>query len=186
MHSGGGRNRAANSVRSLPRLRGRVREGAGKQKLMADFPRVPRWHVSTKQRVRARSLRANSTDTERIIWSALRAHRMSGASFRRQTPIGPYVVDFVCHAAKLVIEIDGGQHFESRQEQRDARRDAYLANKGFRVLRFDNHDVLANREGVLETIAAAIGLAPSLALPRKRGRGRKRDARGAYCDTGTR
>src|SRR6516225_5578079 len=131
------------------------------------------WHVSTKQRVRARSLRTNSTNAERIIWSALRAHRMHGASFRRQTPIGPYVVDFVCHAAGLVIEIDGGQHFESKQEQRDARRDAYLAGKGFRVLRFNNYDVMINRQGVLETIAAAIERAPSLTLPRKRGRGRK-------------
>jgi very-short-patch-repair endonuclease len=98
---------------------------------------------------------------------------MNGASFRRQTPIGPYVVDFVCHAAKLVIEIDGGQHFESRKEQRDARRDAYLANKGFRVLRFNNHDVMTNRQGVLETIAAAVGLAPSLTLQRGRERERR-------------
>src|SRR6516164_2772783 len=127
---------------------------------MAELPQAPRWHVSTKQRVRARSLRANSTDAERIMWSALRAHRMSGASFRRQTPIGPYVVDFICHAARLVIEIDGGPHFESKQEQRDARRDAYLAGKGFRVLRFNNHDVMVNRQGVLETIAAAIERRP--------------------------
>jgi very-short-patch-repair endonuclease len=134
---------------------------------MANFQKAARWHVSTKQRIRARSLRVNSTDTERIIWSALRGHRMNGATFRRQTPIGPYIVDFVCHAAKLVIEIDGGQHFESRQEQRDTRRDAYLANKGFRVLRFNNHDVMTNREGVLETIAAAVGLAPSLTLQPK-------------------
>src|ERR1700751_4465505 len=144
---------------------------------MANFQKAARWHVSTRQRIRARSLRVNSTDTERIIWSALRGHRMNGASFRRQTPIGPYVVDFVCHAAKLVIEIDGGQHFESRQEQRDARRDAYLANKGFRVLRFNNHDVMTNRQGVLETIAAAVGLAPSLTLPRKRGREHERRQR---------
>ena len=109
---------------------------------------------------------------------------MNGATFRRQTPIGPYIVDFVCHAAKLVIEIDGGQHFESRQEQRDTRRDAYLANKGFRVLRFNNHDVMTNREGVLETIAAAVGLAPSLTL--QPGRGRKRRPRGPYCGMGTR
>src|SRR6201997_2878539 len=140
---------------------------------MANFPKAARWHVSTRQRIRARSLRVNSTDTERIIWSALRGHRMNGASFRRQTPIGPYVVDFVCHAAGLVIEIDGGQHFESKQEQRDARRDAYHAGKGFRVLRFNTPDVMLNRQGVLETIAAAIERAPSLALPRKRGRGRK-------------
>ena len=70
--------------------------------------------------------------------------------------MGPYVVDFICHAARLAIEIDGGQHFESKQEQRDARRDAYLASKGFRVLRFNNYDVMINRQGVLETIAAAI------------------------------
>jgi very-short-patch-repair endonuclease len=140
---------------------------------MAKLPQAPRWHVSTKQRVRARSLRANSTDAERIIWSALRAHRLNGASFRRQTPIGPYVVDFICHAARLAIEIDGGQHFESKQEQRDARRDAYLTGKGYRVQRFNNYDVMINRQGVRETIAAAIGRAPSLTLPRKRGRGRK-------------
>src|SRR6266516_1258102 len=94
---------------------------------------APRWHISTKQRVRARSLRANSTDAERIIWSALRAHRMNGASFRRQTPIGPYVMDFVCHAAKLVIELDGGQHYEASNMKRDARRDAFLVSKGYRV-----------------------------------------------------
>ena len=97
---------------------------------------------------------------------------MKGASFRRQAPIGPYIVDFVCHAASLVIELDGGQHFELRQEQRDAQRDAFLAGKGFRVLRYSNYDVMANRAGVLETIAAAIEHAPSLTLPRKRGRGR--------------
>ncbi len=139
--------------------------------MTTEFAKTPRWHVSTKQRVRARSLRANFTNAERIIWSALRAHRMNGASFRRQTPIGPYIVDFACHAARLVIEIDGGQHFESKEEQRDARRDAYLTGKGFRVLRFNNHDVMSNRQGVLETIAAAIEHAPSLSLPRKRGRG---------------
>src|SRR5262245_59685713 len=96
---------------------------------------------------------------------------MNGASFRRQSPIGPYVVDFVCYAARLVIEIDGGQHFESKQEQRDARRDTYLAGKGFRVLRFNNHDVTTNRQGVLETIAAAIEHAPPLAPPRTRATG---------------
>jgi len=133
--------------------------------VIAERAKAPGWHVSTKQRVRARSLRANSTEAERIIWSALRAHRSNGASFRRQTPIGPYVVDFICHAARLVIEIDGGQHFESKQEQRDARRDAYLASKGFRVLRFNNYDVMINRQGVLETIAAAIELTPPWPSP---------------------
>jgi very-short-patch-repair endonuclease len=105
-----------------------------------------------------------------MIWNALRAHRLNGASFRRQTPIGPYVADFVCHAANLVIELDGGQHFEDANAQRDVQRDAFLASKGFRVLRFNNHDVMTNRQGVLETIAAALAVAPSPTLPRKRGR----------------
>jgi very-short-patch-repair endonuclease len=139
---------------------------------VADESKAPSWHLSTKQLVRARTLRGNSTDAERLIWAALRGHRMKGASFRRQAPIGPYIVDFVCHAAALAIEIDGGQHFESRQEQRDARRDAFLVSKGLRVLRFSNYDVMSNRAGVLETIAAAVESAPSLTLRRKRGRGR--------------
>jgi very-short-patch-repair endonuclease len=138
--------------------------------MMTDVPKPPTWHLSTKQLTRARALRQNSTDAEKLIWAALRGHRMQGASFRRQAPIGPYIVDFLCHAAKLAIEIDGGQHFESKHEQRDARRDAFLARKGLRVLRFSNHDVMTNRAGVLETIAAAIAHAPSPPLPRKRGR----------------
>jgi len=104
------------------------------------------------------------------MWHALRAHRLNGASFRRQTPIGPYVADFVCHAMNLVVEIDGGQHFEAEHTKRDARRNAYLASKGFRVLRFNNLDVLTNKQGVLETIMAALVAAPSPTLPRKRGR----------------
>jgi very-short-patch-repair endonuclease len=140
---------------------------------MTEVPKPPVWQVSTTQRSRARALRATSTDAERLIWAALRAHRMNGASFRRQTPIGLYIADFVCHAANLVIEIDGGQHFESDHKRRDAWRDAFLARKGFRVLRFNNHDVMTNREGVLQTISAAVAHAPSLSLPRKRGRGRR-------------
>jgi len=138
---------------------------------MTESPTRPSWNLSTKQLIRARSLRTNSTDAERIIWSAVRAHRMNGASFRRQAPIGPFIVDFICHDAQLVIELDGGQHFESEHARRDARRDAFLRAKGFRVLRFNNYDVMSNRQGVLEMIAAAVDSAPSLTLPRKRGRG---------------
>jgi very-short-patch-repair endonuclease len=134
---------------------------------MADAPKSPTWQVSTKQRSHARSLRRNSTDAERIIWNAIRAHRVHGASFRRQTPIGPYIVDFACHDTRLVVEIDGGQHFEPEHLRRDARRDAFLSSKGYRVLRFNNHDVMTNRQGVLETIASAIARTPSPPLPRK-------------------
>ena len=131
----------------------------------------PSWKVSSRLRTNARALRRNSTDVERILWSELRDHRLIGAGFRRQVPIENYVADFVCHAAKVVIEIDGGQHFSDRGERADARRSAVIEAKGFQVLRFNNRDVMANRAGVLETIAAAVAArAPTLTLPRKRGR----------------
>ena len=95
---------------------------------------------------------------------------MNGASFRRQTPIGPYIVDFLCHNARLIIEIDGGQHFKATHQRRDARRDAFLASKDYRVIRFNNYDVMTNRQGVFESIAAKLAVAPSPPLPRKRGR----------------
>jgi very-short-patch-repair endonuclease len=147
-----------------PPLAGEGREGAG---------RGPTWRVNPKQRQRARTLRRDLTKAERIVWYGLRAHRLDGAGFRRQTPIGPYIVDFMSHAAKLIIEIDGGQHFDDAGEAGDKRRDVFLASKGFRVLRFSNHDVMTNRMGVLETIAAAVrdARAPSLPSPASGGGG---------------
>jgi very-short-patch-repair endonuclease len=131
----------------------------------------PSWKVSSRLRTNALALRRNSTDAERILWSELRDHRLGGVGFRRQAPIEKYIVDFVCHAAKLVIELDGGQHFSDQGERADARRSAIIEAKGFQVLRFNNHDVMTNRAGVLETIAATIATrAPTLTLPRKRGR----------------
>jgi very-short-patch-repair endonuclease len=136
-----------------------------------DEKKTPTWKVPSRLRSNARALRKNSTDAERILWSELRDHRLNGASFRRQAPIATYIADFVCHAAKLVIELDGGQHFSDTQEASDARRSAVIEAKGFRVLRFSNHDVMANRVGVLETIVAAVAArAPTLTLPRKRER----------------
>jgi very-short-patch-repair endonuclease len=125
----------------------------------------PTWRVKPIMRTRAKSLRTESTDAERIVWSLVRAHRLNGVGFRRQTPIGPYIVDFVSHPARLVIEVDGGQHYEATYEAKDARRDAFLRSKGFRVLRFSNHDVMTNREGVWEVIAAAVGTAQAPSPP---------------------
>jgi very-short-patch-repair endonuclease len=122
--------------------------------------RRPDWHIATLQRGRARDLRKNSTKAERIVWSILRAHRLNGASFRRQVPIGPYIADFVCHAARLIIEVDGGQHYEPAGLVRDQRRDAFLSTAGFRILRFSNLDVVTNRAGVAEVIAAAVTRKP--------------------------
>ena len=135
----------------------------------------PDWKVSPKLRANARTLRRNSTDAERILWSELHDHRLIGAGFRRQVPIEKYVADLVCHAAKLVVELDGGQHFSDQGERVDAKRSAVIEAKGFQILRFSNHDVMTNRAGVLETIAATVAArAPTLTLPRKRGRERNR------------
>ncbi|HEY8333625.1 MAG TPA: DUF559 domain-containing protein [Tardiphaga sp.] len=138
-----------------------------------DDSKTPVWKVPSRLRSNARKLRVDSTDAERLLWSELRSHRLSGWAFRRQVPIDRYIADFVCHAAKFVIELDGGQHFSDDGERSDARRTMALEAKGFRIVRFTNTDVLTNREGVLETIAAVIAeRAPTPALPRKRERGR--------------
>jgi len=143
-----------------------------------DDPEKPTWKVTPRLRTNARALRKNSTDCERLLWSELRDHRLNGARFRRQVPIEHFVVDFVCHIAKLVIELDGGQHFSDDGERADAARTAVIESKGFRVLRFSNHDVMTNRTGVLETVAAALASAPTPTLPRKRKRERAADASG--------
>jgi very-short-patch-repair endonuclease len=101
----------------------------------------------------ARKLRKTMTDAERAMWLFLRQRQVEGRRFRRQVPIDHYIVDFACFEARLIIEVDGGQHFESES---DKTRDAYLAAQGFRVLRFWNNDVLANREGVFQVIAEAL------------------------------
>ena len=133
------------------------------------------WKVSSRLRANARELRKKSTEAERILWSELRDHRLNGASFRRQVPIKNYIADFVCHSAKLVVELDGGQHFSDQAERVDAARSAVIEARGFRVLRFGIHDVMTNRAGVLETIATAIAeRASTLTLPRKRERGQEK------------
>ena len=103
---------------------------------------------------RARSLRRQSTDAERVLWKNLRRRELAGWKFRRQAPIGPYIVDFVTFDGKLIVEADGGQHAESKQ--RDENRTAWLSKEGFRVLRFWNNDVLTSTGAVLETIRAEL------------------------------
>jgi very-short-patch-repair endonuclease len=94
------------------------------------------------------------TDAERRIWFLLRRHQMKGYNFRRQAPIGPYIVDFACLALKLIVELDGGQHAERIAQ--DEQRSEYLRALGFRVLRFWNNDALGNTDGVLEVIMRAV------------------------------
>jgi very-short-patch-repair endonuclease len=113
------------------------------------------------------------TRAETLLWRYLKAYHLDGLSFRTQAPIGSYIVDFVCHAARLVLELDGETHgFESRRRN-DAKRDAWLGTRRYIVLRLTNADVLSNLEGVLLTIRDAarsrLAAPPSLSLPHKGG-----------------
>jgi len=103
---------------------------------------------------RARELRTDSTDSERRLWQKLKRRQIAGVKFRRQQPIGPYIVDFVCLERRLVIEVDGGQHSERLDE--DAQRSQWLEAQGFRVLRFWNNDVLANTDVVAQAVFDAV------------------------------
>jgi very-short-patch-repair endonuclease len=107
----------------------------------------------------ARTLRSQSSDAENVLWRHLRARRLMGYKFRRQTVIEPYIVDFVCLEARLIIEADGGQH--SDQEAYDARRTAWLEGMGYRVMRFWNPEVLGELQSVLEQIQVALIEVPS-------------------------
>ena len=100
----------------------------------------------------ARQLRENMTDAERHIWAKLRMKQLNGHQFYRQKPIGDYIVDFFCPRAKLVVELDGDQHFSDETIEYDRVRDEYLGSLGLRVLRFTNTDVLTHIEGVIESI----------------------------------
>jgi very-short-patch-repair endonuclease len=101
----------------------------------------------------ARRLRQSATDAEMRLWSRLRGKQLEGFRFRRQHPMGRYIVDFFCPEAKLVVEADGGQHADN---EADSIRADWLLAQGYRVLRFWNNDVLANTEGVLLTILEAL------------------------------
>ncbi len=103
---------------------------------------------------RARELRQQSTDAERLLWRHLRGRQMAGFKFRRQYPLGPYFVDFVSFEKMLVIELDGGQHAD--QHAYDQQRTAWLEAGGFRVIRFWDNEVLTNLEGVTQTIFAEV------------------------------
>ena len=103
-------------------------------------------------RVRARALRDGSTDAERLVWRHLRDRQLDGHKFRRQHPVGPYFADFACIDAGLIIELDGGQHFEPDAAESDARRTQVLGANGFHVLRFDNRQVLVETAAVLSVI----------------------------------
>ncbi|WP_305041759.1 endonuclease domain-containing protein [Geoalkalibacter sp.] len=119
----------------------------------------------------AKDLRKNSTDAERFLWQHLRGKRFFGLKFRRQEQIGRFIVDFVCYSKGVVIEADGGQHLQ--EKGKDEERSQWLNSQGFTVMRFWNHEILTNIDGVLESIRAQCferPLSPTLSHEGERGR----------------
>jgi len=147
-------------------LAGRVRES------LPHFGGKVRMGGKRVGRVMAKKLRNNPTDAELKLWRYLRHRRIGGQKFRRQHPVGPYVVDFACLEKGLIVEVDGGQHCE--QAAYDSERTARLESLGFRVLRFWNNEVLQNVETVLDLIVGALEKCgeyyPHLNPPPRRGR----------------
>ena len=132
---------------------------------------MPHDEVSKTQRTRAKQLRRTMTRAEILLWRHLKANRLAGLGFRRQSPMGNYIADFVSHARKLVVEVDGESHDFEERIRHDEVRDQWFASRGYRVLRFTNDDVMKNLEGVVISIglAAEQAVPPSLTLPRKGG-----------------
>jgi len=112
---------------------------------------MPRQSTKPILHKRARIMRSNQTDAEAVLWDVLRGRKLMGMKFKRQVPIGNYIVDFLCAEHKLIVEVDGSQHAESQYDQN---RDAALQNRGFKVLRFWNNDVLKKLDSVGDAIIA--------------------------------
>ncbi|MDP2294141.1 MAG: endonuclease domain-containing protein [Pseudolabrys sp.] len=119
---------------------------------------MPKYQVSTFKRKQAKNLRHALTDAEHKLWWLLRSRQLEATKFRRQVPLGSWVVDFVSFEQMLIVEADGSQHMEC---QRDKARDIDLQNRGFRILRFWNGDILGNSKGGLQQILESIERSPS-------------------------
>ncbi len=125
---------------------------------------------------RSRDLRKNMTDAERKMWFILRDIVWPKAHFRRQVRIGPFHADFLSHHFKLVIEVDGSQHFEPEGLARDEARTKYFAAEGYSLLRFGNHDVLSNASGVADRIIDILSHITPTPTPPHKGEGQKRSS----------
>ena len=108
--------------------------------------------VTVNLRSNAKRLRRSMTDAECLLWYALRGHRLRGLMFRRQVPIAGFVVDFVCHEKRLIVEVDGATHSSDAERRRDVRRTAILEAEGYRIVRFWNDDIYGNLVGVLDRV----------------------------------
>ena len=111
---------------------------------------------ATIRRATAKKLRANTTPHERMLWRALKELPIEGSHFRRQAPIGQYIVDFFCPAKRLIVELDGGHHNKDKEAKRDRIRQQWLEQEGYRVIRFWNSELTADLNAVLERIYAEL------------------------------
>lgn len=109
-------------------------------------------YYNQKNKTNSRNLRSNQTDAEILLWSRIRRRQIKNVQFYRQKPIGNFIVDFYAPSAKLVIEVDGGQHFDETYIEQDKKRDWYLKQLNLKVLRFDNLEVLQSIDNVLQAI----------------------------------
>ena len=118
---------------------------------------MPTFHrqVAALAKTRAQTMRVEGTEAEKALWRLLRDRRLAETKWRRQAPLGDFIVDFVCFERRLIVECDGSQHVDNR---RDAARDAWLKAQGFAIARFWNHEVLCERANVIDTILARCGL----------------------------
>jgi len=122
--------------------------------------------AQTGHRKNARRLRSAQSDTERRFWSIVRGRRFVGYKFKRQYPVGPYIADFVCLTARLIVELDGGQHAE--QQDYDEMRTRFLEAEGFRVIRFWNVDLKTNLRGTIELLLRALEIGDTSPSPTAR------------------
>ena len=130
----------------------------------------------------ARMLCRNATPAERRLWNCIRGGQLGGFQFRRQFPIGGFIVDFCCRARRLVIELDGSQHADAAGVTEDRERTRLIAARGYNVMRFWNEDILSNLDGVLEQVFAELGQPPPN-LPLVRGRDRRAPTQSADIPT---
>lgn len=138
---------------SLSRVRERAGGDAGiSSRMRRARGTVPACRPERALQVRARALRSHSTDAERLLWQRLRDRRLEGFKFRRQHPVAGYIADFACLEARLIVELDGGQHFEPEAQVKDQGRTAVLQRAGFTVLRFDNRQMLQETDAVLAVV----------------------------------
>ncbi len=127
-------------------------------------------HMADKLTSLAKTLRKGATDTEKLLWKHLRAKQFKGIKFRRQQPLGKYIVDFVCYESKMIIEVDGGQHTQPSEMMKDNERDRWFKAQGYKVIRFWDNEVLMNIRGVLDIIGAYFQEHPPLnPLPSREG-----------------